>query len=385
MQEFRANFFSETLPEDTVTIPRADYENLVRTAQNHSGLCRCLLSTPITDVRIIEALNACLSSQVVAYPSVSPGQDLYATDLNANDFDSASYASTPRTFHCRSFSSSPYIDPGAQLGIYPFPPPRHLPSHQGSQTANDELSYSELGSPNIYGVDDEHEISSESLDRAMPKPDFSRALEQLRSVRLVNLPEGTTHSDIAGVIRGGLVYEFYITHGAATATITFIEAASAEAYFGHVRNNGLFLKNKRIGVRWSQRYQTIPGHHNNRIAKGATRNIVLRKCGPSHTEASVREDLEHIHNLQVVKIEFRGGDCHIGTNSVASAMYARTCMTSRLKYKTSRIEWDVDECAQPLSEMPSTPRQCAISSVAPKRQLRVRTPNRFQVLSSKEE
>ncbi|PTB34806.1 hypothetical protein M441DRAFT_74791 [Trichoderma asperellum CBS 433.97] len=219
----------------------------------------------------------------------------------------------------------------------------------------------------------------------MPKPDFPRTPEQLRSVRLVNLPDGTTYSDIADVIRGGLVYEFYITHGAATATITFVEAASAEVYFAHVRNNGLFLKNKRVGIRWSQRYQTIPGHHANRIAKGVTRNIVLRKCGPNHTEASVREDLEHIHNLEVVNVEFRGGDCHIGTNSVASAMYARTCMTSRLKYKTSRIEWDVDECAQPLSEMPSTPDQCAPSSAVPQRQVRVRTPNRFQVLASKEE
>ncbi|GFP59305.1 negative regulator of differentiation 1 [Trichoderma asperellum] len=374
--------FAEPLPEDTVTIPRADYENLVRTAQNHSDLCRCLLSTPITDVRIIETLNACLSSQAVAYPNPSQGQDPYAIESNANDFDSISYASTPRTVNCRSFTSSPYIDPGAKLGIYPFPPPP-----QGNQTVNDGINYGEISSPKIYGVDDEHEASSEPPDRAMsiPKPDFPRAPEQLRSVRLINLPEGTTYSDIAGVIRGGLVYEFYITTGAATATVTFVEAASAEVYFAHVRNNGLFLKNKKIGIRWSQRYQTIPGHHANRIAKGATRNIVLRKCGPNHTEASVREDLEHIHNLQVVNVEFRGGDCHIGTNSVASAMYARTCMTSRLKYKTSRIEWDVDECAQPLNEMPSTPHQCAPSSAVPQRQARVTTPNRFQVLASKEE
>ncbi|KAL7894013.1 hypothetical protein HDV63DRAFT_162684 [Trichoderma sp. SZMC 28014] len=380
MQDFRGNFFAEPL-EATVTIPRTDYENLVRTAQNHSDLCRCLLSTPITDVRIIEALNACLNSQAVAYPNASPDQDLYADESNANEADSLSYTSTPRTFNCRSFTSSPYIDPGAQLGIYPFPPPR-----QGNQPANDGFNYAEFSPPRIYGVDDEQETSSGSPERAMsiPKPGFSRAPEQLRSVRLVNLPEGTTYGDIAGLVRGGLVYEFYITHGAATATITFVEVASAEAYFAHVRNNGLFLKNKRIGIRWLQRYQSLPGHHIHRIAQGATRNMVLRKCGTSHTEASLREDLEHIHNLQVVKIEFRGGDCHISTNSVPNAMYARTCMTSRLKYKTSRIEWDVDECAQPLSEMPSQPRLCAPSS-APLRQQRVTTPNRFQVLASSEE
>jgi hypothetical protein len=55
----------------------------------------------------------------------------------------------------------------------------------------------------------------------------------------------------------------------------------------------------------------------------------------------------------------------------------------RSKYKTSRIEWDVDECAQPLSEMLSPPHQCALS--APLRQQRVTTPNRFQILASEEE
>ncbi|KAK1240218.1 hypothetical protein MKX08_007660 [Trichoderma sp. CBMAI-0020] len=382
MQDFRypTRQFAEP-PEATVTIPRADYENLVRTAQNHSDLCRCLLSTPITDVRIVEALNACLSSQTVAYPSIIPDQDFYADSSNANEADSLSYTSTPRTFNCRSFTSSPYIDLGAQLGIYPFPPPR-----QGNQPANSGLNYAELSPHKIYGVDHEHEISSGSPERAMsmPKPGFSPAPEQLRSVRLFNLPEKTTYGDIAGLIRGGLVYEFYITHGAATATITFVEVASAEAYFAHVRNKDLFLKNRRIGIRWLQRFQRLPGHHIHRIAQGVTRNMVLRRCGPSHTEASLREDLEHIHNLHIVKIEFRGGDCHIATNSIASAMYARTCMTSRLKYKTSRIEWDVDECAQPLSEMPSPPHQCTPSS-GPLRQLRVTTPNRFQVLASKED
>ncbi|WYZ40285.1 hypothetical protein EsH8_IV_000626 [Colletotrichum jinshuiense] len=29
-------------------------------------------------------------------------------------------------------------------------------------------------------------------------------------------------------------------------------------------------------------------------------------------------------------------------------MFARTCMMSQLKYKGSKIEWDADECAQPL-------------------------------------
>jgi hypothetical protein len=208
---------------------------------NHRGKQSFLQHSLLQLLICFQALNACLSSQTAAYLGACQGQDLYA--------DSLSYTSTPRTFNCHLFNSSPYIDPSAQLGIYPFPPPR-----QGSQLANDGFKYAEISPLKIYNIDNEHEISGESPGRVVnvPKPGFTRAPEQLRSIRLINLPEGTTYSDIAGLIRGGLLYEFYITHGAATATITFVEATSAEAYFVHVRNNGLYLKNKRVSISSSQ-------------------------------------------------------------------------------------------------------------------------------------
>lgn len=62
---------------------------------------------------------------------------------------------------------------------------------------------------------------------------------------------------------------------------------------------------------------------------GATRNLIIKRCSSSHTEDSIREDLDHIHNLVPVKIEFIGGDCYIQTNSVVCATFARTCMMSR--------------------------------------------------------
>ncbi len=48
------------------------------------------------------------------------------------------------------------------------------------------------------------------------------------------------------------------------------------------------------------------------------------------TEDIIRDDLEHIHNLVVIKVEFVGSSCYIRTNSVHNAMFARTCMMSRL-------------------------------------------------------
>ena len=73
----------------------------------------------------------------------------------------------------------------------------------------------------------------------------------------------------------------------------------------------------------------LPGHVANKIAIGATRNLVIHNRSPKHTEEAIRDDLEHIHNLVVIKISVSGDNVYISTNSVHNAMFARTCMMSR--------------------------------------------------------
>lgn len=85
-----------------------------------------------------------------------------------------------------------------------------------------------------------------------------------------------------------------------------------------------------VDVRWNDRQFILPGHIASKIGTGATRNLVIRRCDPRLTEAALRDDLEHIHNLIVIKVDFIGGSCHIKTNSVHNAVFARTCMMSRL-------------------------------------------------------
>jgi hypothetical protein len=67
----------------------------------------------------------------------------------------------------------------------------------------------------------------------------------------------------------------------------------------------------------------------NKISIGATRNLIIHRRDPNQTEDALREDLEHIHNLVVIKVTFKGSDIHISTNSVHNALFARTCMMSR--------------------------------------------------------
>jgi hypothetical protein len=91
-----------------------------------------------------------------------------------------------------------------------------------------------------------------------------------------------------------------------------------------------------VEIKWSDRQFLLPGHVANKISMGASRNLVLVGYDSRHTEEIIREDLDHIHNLVVIKVEFNRGNCYISLNSVHNAIYARQCMMSRLYAQNNR-------------------------------------------------
>lgn len=101
-------------------------------------------------------------------------------------------------------------------------------------------------------------------------------------------------------------------------------------------------------MQWNDRQFHLPGHVANKITQGASRNLVVRHGASKLTAEGIRDDLEHIHNLVVIDVAFKGADVHIATNSVHNALFARTCMMSRAAYKGMKIEYGRDECAAPL-------------------------------------
>ncbi|KAL7928916.1 hypothetical protein V8C35DRAFT_332051 [Trichoderma chlorosporum] len=383
MQSHRGNFLSGPQPEDTVTILRTDYENLVSTAQNHAELCRRLLNTSIEDVGVVQALKTCLSSLPIQYPDTIPNQHMYNANAPSfvpasHDFDTSSVAST---------TSSYLIGQAARHGIYPFPPPRSLIGSRRKSDLDSTLTYDDSFEDSCVGANEDDDDDDDDANHVLLDHSFSSLNifqePPFRSVQLLNIPEDATYADIIAVVRGGNLFDISLIRRSSTAFITFAEASAAEAYYTHVRNNYLYIKNNKIDIRRSGRFQNLHGHFAKRIANGATRNLVLRSCNAGHTNASIRNDLDHIHGLEVISITFRGGMCHISTNSLPSAMYARTCMMSRLKYKSSLLEWDADECAQPLNQVPVTPRRRAPFPTAPARQS-ISSGNRFQLLADEE-
>jgi len=84
-----------------------------------------------------------------------------------------------------------------------------------------------------------------------------------------------------------------------------------------------------VDVRWPERKFTLSGHVASKIGIGASRNLIIRRCDSRLTEKMIRDDLEHIHNLVVIKVQFSNSSCYISTNSIHNAMFARTCLMSR--------------------------------------------------------
>ncbi|KAH7400731.1 carbon-nitrogen hydrolase [Phaeosphaeria sp. MPI-PUGE-AT-0046c] len=139
-------------------------------------------------------------------------------------------------------------------------------------------------------------------------------LHDQRTVLISNLPERATHKDLTGIIRGGRLLEIFLRNDR-TATISFIEGAAD--FLAYAKRTDLYLHTKRLEVRWADRQFHVPSHVSNKIANGATRNLVVRGAA----------------------------DAFISTNSIHNALFARTCMVSRTAYKGLRIEYTVDECA----------------------------------------
>lgn len=128
---------------------------------------------------------------------------------------------------------------------------------------------------------------------------------------------------------------------------------------------------------WSDRQFYLPPYVRAKINGGASRILVIHNAHPCITEQLIRKDLEHIHNLIVISVRFKGGNVYISTNSVHNALFARSCMISRRTYKGMRIWFCPDECAGPLAGPINLPKK----TMNPSPTKPASRPNRFQILS----
>ncbi|KAH8821728.1 hypothetical protein F5884DRAFT_768895 [Xylogone sp. PMI_703] len=284
--------FSLPLRQPTVAISKAEHANLLATAQKYTNLCRNLYKGGISDDTL---------------------ELLIQDDESSLDED----------------------------GTTTYSPADEVSNDEGCLSSSTNSSGSYSNEDILRRLNTHSQLRSSS-----PRQLYER--EAKRTVLLYNLPYGVTHADLVNVIRAGCVLDLFLRRHDHSASISFVEESSAINFFRHVQKHGLYIHSQKVDIRWNERQFILYPHISYRIACGATRNLVLYNCQVGHTEEAIRNDLEHIHKLVVISVNFKNGNAHISTNSVPNAIVARTCMISRLTYKGCKIDWDADECSKPI-------------------------------------
>jgi hypothetical protein len=165
-----------------------------------------------------------------------------------------------------------------------------------------------------------------------------------RTIVFRNLPNDTTHADIMPHVKGGLILDVFLRRHDHACSVSFLFEEDATAFYRYAKRRDIYIRGRRIDIVWAERSFVLQNNITNKIRMGATRNLVIKSSGRKHTEEDIRDDLDHIHNLIVITVKFEGASIIITTNSVQNALFAKTCMMSRQKYKGCRIDWAPDEC-----------------------------------------
>ncbi|MCJ1403240.1 hypothetical protein MMC11_006463 [Xylographa trunciseda] len=327
----------------TVTIPKCDHDNLLRMAQEYNTLRSALYrgGIPPETLEILIGGDGALQSTTEELAD----QTTYRTgDIASNK---------AQICPVRLSSPSSTFTPGSTT------PYRLAHAHSGNGDVSGRRGSS--GRNYDYHHDENSmlsEIDKEEHHLAVPTSERQHfARNEQRTILIKNLSDRVTHKDIVDVVRGGAVLDIYLRSTDKSASVSFVEGAAAQAFMSYAKRNDIYIHSKRADLSWNDRQFILPGHVAGKIHAGASRNLIIRGVHPNITAERIREDLDHIHNLIVIDIHFHQGDAFISLNSVHNSLFARTCMMSRSAYKTARIEWYPDECAQPLPNIQHVPKK----------------------------
>ncbi|KAF2445038.1 hypothetical protein P171DRAFT_287747 [Karstenula rhodostoma CBS 690.94] len=328
---------------NNVTISKAEYDYLLQAVREYNLLKSALFRGGLT----VETLDTLLAGEGAAHDE-------------------------PKTYTSQSSSwEETFVRPHSVPVVVSRPQLEDSPPTSHNMTVGEGVvKHRKLSQPHhrvySYGQPDPFD-TSEKEDEDIRESANRVPVHDQRTVLITNLSDRTTHKDLVGIIRGGRILDIFLRNDR-SATVSFVEGAAD--FLAHAKRNDIYLHTKRLEFRWNDRQFHVPPHVANKIANGASRNLIVRGALGKLTADQIRDHLDHIHNLVVMDIYFRGGDACISTNSIHNALFARTCMMSRTVYKGLRIDWCPDECAallpRPAAKVPalamSIPRSTPITN-----------------------
>ncbi|KAL1861963.1 hypothetical protein Plec18170_000787 [Paecilomyces lecythidis] len=301
---------SRATTPDNVTIPKSEYEDLLRLVREYSNLKTSLLNGGLLQETLDVLIEGpCDTTEVAALTSENR---LQRTEDSQNPIQSDDDA-----------TDSSQIKSSFDIAL------KYGQNKDGNPSEDDGQS---SGSEDFT-----------SVQQSSPQSEY-------RTLVLHELPDRCSHRDIAEVIRGGALLEIYLRPRERSASVSFVTETDARSFLDYAQKYKIYILGKRIEVSWNDRQFQVYPYLAAAIGKGASRNILICGITSNITEALIREQLDHIHNLVVLSVGFYQRNAYISTNSIHNAMYARSCLMSRAIYKGMKICYFQDECVRPIHE-----------------------------------
>ncbi|KAI5815576.1 hypothetical protein BZA77DRAFT_74341 [Pyronema omphalodes] len=357
------NDYEVSYDHDTVLVTKEEYESLRTCYNEYHALRNTLLNGGVTEENLQILITTGLAAAAAANPPLSPqlpptprseSTPLFATPTRT----------TIRTAKDPNASTNGSYDGKQGNGIHGTRGDGHIygngsHAHRAADSypsPERESSSRHAAGGHGYGYTNNHHSTAHANSHANHNGNDGQVVESKarRTLFFCNLPKDATYADLVAVVKGGPLVDVWMKNQDHCASVSFVNPEDADNYLRWAKRNGVVVLGRRVEIRYREpsRQFTILRNVLRQIQNdGASRVLRLRKVSPSITDQRLRDDLDHIANLRIEKlIRTSPSEIICNLNSVCAALFARTCLRSRAAYKGCKIEFGIDDCAQPLPD-----------------------------------
>ncbi|OAD69046.1 hypothetical protein PHYBLDRAFT_136143 [Phycomyces blakesleeanus NRRL 1555(-)] len=165
-----------------------------------------------------------------------------------------------------------------------------------------------------------------------------------RTIYLGSVPKEATPAEILTQVKTGAVDSFKILPDRNCAFLTFVDPASAQAFYQEYLSRKLTVQGQDLRVGWGKP-SLVATQTQAALNVGATRNVYIGNLSTSSTEESLEEELSKFGQIEHVKILRDKNIAFVHFTSIVSAVKCVNALPSEPAWSSRRINFGKDRCA----------------------------------------
>ncbi|KAF9921022.1 hypothetical protein FBU30_008978 [Linnemannia zychae] len=166
-----------------------------------------------------------------------------------------------------------------------------------------------------------------------------------RTVYLGNVPAESTIEDVLNLVRSGIVENARLLPEKSCAFVSFLDSASANAFYHDASSRKLELAGQELRVGWGKP-SPVPPQVLQAVQQGATRNVFLGGVDDSVTEQTLRTDFSQFGTIDTIKVLREKNIAFVHFSNIGNAMKAIAALSQDSRYSRRRMNYGKDRCAK---------------------------------------